>query len=247
VGSKPAPLLEARRIRVHFGGVKALDGVDVTVRHGEILGLIGPNGAGKTTLINVFSGFQRPTAGTVELQGADVTSLTPDELARRGLVRTFQGIRLFPTLTVFENVEAAAVSATASRRSARALTWEILATLRLERRARDAAGSLPHGDERKLGIARALGLQPTFLLLDEPAAGLSEAEGDELVAVLVGLRNRFSLGLLVIEHDMRVIMALCERIQVLDHGKTIAVGRPAEIRRNDAVRTAYLGSGARGS
>jgi len=247
VGSPPAELLEARGIRVHFGGVKALDEVDLAVRRNEILGLIGPNGAGKTTLVNVLSGFQRPTTGAVKLLDEDVTSWPPDELARQGLVRTFQAIRLFPAMTVFENVEAAALCAAPGRRAARGLTSELLLSLKLEHRADYAAGDLPHGDERKLGIARALALRPTFLLLDEPAAGLSEAEGDELVALLIGLRDRFALGLLVIEHDMRLIMALCERIQVLDHGKTIAVGTPSEIRRDETVRSAYLGSDARGS
>jgi ABC-type branched-subunit amino acid transport system ATPase component len=247
VGSPPAELLEARGVRVHFGGVKALDGVDLTVRQGEILGLIGPNGAGKTTLVNVLSGFQRPTAGAVRLLGMDITAWPPDALARRGVVRTFQAIRLFPALTVFENVEAAAVGVTAGRRAARAVAWELLGALKLEHRAHEPARGLPHGDERKLGIARALAVRPSFLLLDEPAAGLNEREGDELVSVLVGLRDRFSLGLLVIEHDMRLVMALCERLQVLDHGKTIAVGAPAEIRGNEAVRTAYLGTDARGS
>jgi branched-chain amino acid transport system ATP-binding protein len=247
VSPPPAELLEARGVRVHFGGVKALDGVDLTVRRGEIVGLIGPNGAGKTTLVNVLSGFQRATGGLVMLTGADVTSWSPGELARQGLVRTFQAVRLFSGLTVFENVEAAAVCATAGRRAARALARELLAALNLESRAHQRAQGLPHGEERKLGIARALALRPSFLLLDEPAAGLNEAEADELVAVLVGLRDRHSLGLLAIEHDMRLIMSLCERIQVLDHGKTIAVGTPAEIRRDERVRTAYLGTGARGS
>jgi branched-chain amino acid transport system ATP-binding protein len=247
VGSPPAELLEARGVRVHFGGVKALDGVDLRVRRNEIVGLIGPNGAGKTTLVNVLSGFQRPTDGAVTLLGVDVTSWSADALARQGLVRTFQAVRLFPALTVFENVEAAAVSAADGRRGARALAREVLALLKLEHRVHEAAGDLPHGDERKLGIARALALRPTFLLLDEPAAGLNEAEGDELVSVLVGLRDRFAVGLLVIEHDIRLIMALCDRIQVLDHGKTIAIGTPAEIRRDETVRTAYLRSHARGS
>jgi ABC-type branched-subunit amino acid transport system ATPase component len=247
VGSPPAELLEARGVWVHFGGVRALDGVDLRVRREEIVGLIGPNGAGKTTLVNVLSGFQRPTAGAVTLVGVDVTSWSADALARQGLIRTFQAVRLFPALTVFENVEAAAVSASRGRRAARALAADVLALLKLEHRAHERAGELPHGDERKLGIARALALRPTFLLLDEPAAGLNEAEGDELVTVLVGLRDRFAVGVLVIEHDMRLIMALCDRIQVLDHGKTIAIGTPAEIRRDETVRTAYLGTDARGS
>jgi ABC-type branched-subunit amino acid transport system ATPase component len=245
VGSPPAALLEARGVKVHFGGVRALDGVDLSVRQGEIVGLIGPNGAGKTTLVNVLSGFQRPTSGAVTLLGADVTSWPPDALARNGLVRTFQAIGLFPGLTVFENVEAAAVSAAPGRRAARALAHELLATLKLGHRADDAARDLPHGEARKLGLARAVALRPRFLLLDEPAAGLSEREADQLGAVLLGLRDRLSLGLLAIEHDMRLIMALCDRIQVLDNGKTIAVGTPAEIRRDETVRAAYLGARAR--
>jgi branched-chain amino acid transport system ATP-binding protein len=241
----PAPggLLEARGIRVHFQGVKALDGVDLAVRQSEIVGLIGPNGAGKTTLVNVLSGFQRPTAGIVTLLGAEVTSWSPDELARAGLVRTFQAVRIFAALTVLENVEAAAISASATRSEARALAWELLAWLRLEHKARARALELPHGEERRLGIARALALRPSFLLLDEPAAGLNEAEADELVEVLVRVRDTFSLGMLAIEHDMRLIMALCELIHVLDHGRTIAAGTPAEVRGNPTVRTAYLGTG----
>jgi branched-chain amino acid transport system ATP-binding protein len=235
-------LLEARAVKVHFQGVKALDGVDLAVRQGEIVGLIGPNGAGKTTLVNVLSGFQRPTTGVVTMFGTEVTSWSPDELARAGLVRTFQAVRLFPALTVLENVEAGALYASTTRNEARALAWELLASLNLEERAHELALELPHGDERRLGIARALALRPSFLLLDEPAAGLNEVEADALVAVLVRLRDSFSLGLLAIEHDMRVIMALCDRIQVLDNGKTIAVGTPAEVRGDPNVRTAYLGT-----
>jgi branched-chain amino acid transport system ATP-binding protein len=240
-----AESLEARDIRVHIRGVKAVDGIDLTMRRGEILGLIGPNGAGKTTLVNVLSGFQRATTGAVSLHGLDITAWAPSEIAGAGLVRTFQDVRLFPGLTSFENVEVAAVSAGASRRHARTLTWELLARLRLEHRAGLAAGALPHDDERRLAIARALATQPSFLLLDEPAAGLTAAESEELVCALVVLKETLGLGLLVIEHDMRLIMQLSERIQVLDHGKTIAVGTPAEIRRDPAVLTAYLGVGKR--
>ena len=227
--------LEARDIRVHIRGVRAVDGVDLTLHQGEILGLIGPNGAGKTTLLNVLSGFQRPTTGAVELNGEDITAWAPSEIARAGLVRTFQDVRLFPMLTIFENVEAAAVSTGTSRRQARASTWELLSHLGLEPRAALVAGGLPHGEERRLAIARALALRPSFLLLDEPAAGLNEGESDE-----------FNLGLLVIEHDVRLIMQLSERIQVLDHGKTIAIGTPAEVRRDPAVLTAYLGTATGG-
>jgi branched-chain amino acid transport system ATP-binding protein len=236
-----AETLEAQGIRVHIRGVKAVDGVDLRLRQGRILGLIGPNGAGKTTLVNVLAGFQRATAGRVVLTGMDITTWEPSEIARAGLVRTFQDARLFPGLTVFENVEAAAVATGSSRRSARAATGQLLAHLRLEERAGVAASDLPHGDQRRLAIARALAARPSFLLLDEPAAGLDEGESDELVVALAALRDAFGTGLLVIEHDMRLIMGLCEEIQVLDHGKTIALGAPEEIRRDTAVRTAYLG------
>lgn len=238
--------LEARDIRVHIRGVRAVDGVDLTLHQGEILGLIGPNGAGKTTLLNVLSGFQRPTTGAVELNGEDITAWAPSEIARAGLVRTFQDVRLFPMLTIFENVEAAAVSTGTSRRQARASTWELLSHLGLEPRAALVAGGLPHGEERRLAIARALALRPSFLLLDEPAAGLNEGESDELVKALAAIKDAFNLGLLVIEHDVRLIMQLSERIQVLDHGKTIAIGTPAEVRRDPAVLTAYLGTATGG-
>jgi branched-chain amino acid transport system ATP-binding protein len=234
--------LEAREIRVHIRGVKALDGVDLELRQGEILGLIGPNGAGKTTLVNVLSGFQRATTGTVMLGGEEITGWTSAEIARAGLVRTFQDVRLFSGLSVFENVEAAASSGGASRREARALARSLLARVGLEARRDGPAHGLPHGEERRLGIARALAPRPAFLLLDEPAAGLDEAESDELVGALATIRDEFELGLLVIEHDMRLIMRLCERIQVLDHGKTIAIGTPAEVRSDPAVLTAYLGT-----
>jgi len=245
-----ADLLEARGITVRFDGVTALDAVDLALAPGEIVGMIGPNGAGKTTLVNVLSGFQRPTAGTVALLGADATTWSPDALARAGVARTFQAVRAFPALTALENVEAAAVSAARSRRGARALARELLDRMGLAGWADRPASALPHADERRLGIARALALRPRFLLLDEPAAGMGEAEGDELVAALVALRDRDGIGLLVVEHDVRLVMALCERIQVLDHGRTLAVGTPAEIRADAAVRTAYLGAAtgdARGS
>jgi ABC-type branched-subunit amino acid transport system ATPase component len=245
VSAAPPAVVEALAVRVDFQGVTALGGVDLAVRQGEILGLIGPNGAGKTTLVNVLSGFEQPTSGTVALNGRDITTWAPDAIARAGLVRTFQGARLFGGLTVFENVEVAAVSAGASRRDARALTWELLADLQLEARAGLQAGALSHGEERRLAIGRALALRPDCVLLDEPAAGLDEQESDELVGALTRIREAFGLSLLVIEHDMRLIMQLSDRIQVLDDGKTIAVGEPAEVRGDPAVLSAYLGTGER--
>ena len=234
-------LLEARGLTVHFGGVRAVDGVDLALRKGEILGLIGPNGAGKTTLVNALSGFQKPTAGTVLMDGRNVTGLSPHRLARRGLARTFQSVRLFPGLTVLENVELGGVGVGMRRPAARKWARELLERLKLDDKAGLYGVGLPHGLERRLGIVRALAAKPAFLMLDEPAAGLNEQESDELVESLALIRDDFSCALVVIEHDMRLIMRLCERIQVLDHGKTISIGSPTEVRRDPAVLTAYLG------
>jgi ABC-type branched-subunit amino acid transport system ATPase component len=234
--------LEAHGLAVHFGGVRAVDGVDLLLEHREILGLIGPNGAGKTTLVNALTGFQRPTSGRVVLDGSDVTGLTPHRLARRGLTRTFQAVRLYGGLTVFENVEIGAVGVGQSRREARRHAWDLLERMQLSHLATVRAEGLPHGQERRLGIVRALAGRPSYLLLDEPAAGLNESEGDELVQTLLSIRADFDCGLIVIEHDMRVIMSLCERIQVIDYGKTIAIGTAAEVQRDPAVLAAYLGT-----
>jgi branched-chain amino acid transport system ATP-binding protein len=221
--------------------VKAVDGVDLQLLPGEILGLIGPNGAGKTTFVNAITGFQRPTAGSVWVDGVDVTGWRASRVARAGLTRTFQSVRLFPRLSVLENVETGAVGNGLGRAAARKLAFELLDRFGLADRAHQLGGGLPHGEERRVGLLRALAARPKYLLLDEPAAGLNEAEGDELVAALSRVRGEFGCGLLVIEHDMRVIMRLCERLHVLDYGKTIAVDTPEKVRVNPAVLTAYLG------
>ncbi len=233
--------LECRELKVYFGGVKAVDGVDLVLTEGEILGLIGPNGAGKTTLVNALSGFQRLTSGSVFLNGVDATGWNPHRLARWGLGRTFQNVRLFANLTVLENVELGGVGVGMGRRAARRWAWELLERMGLADKSDVLAAGLPHGLERRLGVVRALAAKPTFLLLDEPAAGLNEQESDELVSALGLIRDDFGCGLVAIEHDMRVIMRLCERIQVLDYGKTITIGTPAEVRSNPRVLTAYLG------
>lgn len=235
--------LVARGVHVRFEGVQALDDVELLLRRGEILGLIGPNGAGKTTLVNVLSGFQRPLPGTVMLGRERIDRWPPAKIAFSGLARTFQGVRSFTDLSVFENVEVAAVGVRARRAVARELAWGLLERLHLAEQATRRASSLAHGDERRLGIARALATRPRFLLLDEPGSGLNEPETDELVTILADIRTHFFLGLLVIEHDMRFVMSLCERIHVLDHGKTIAIGTPTEVQTNPAVRDAYLGRG----
>jgi ABC-type branched-subunit amino acid transport system ATPase component len=236
--------LEALDLHVHFEGLRATDGVDLTLDRGEILGLIGPNGAGKTTLVNALSGFQQLTRGTIRLGNRPVTGWAPHRLARNGVVRTFQSVRPFAELTVLENVEASALGGGLKRRVARAWSHEVVERLGLAARAGAPAAALPHGEQRRLGIARALALRPSFLLLDEPAAGLNEVESGELVEHLAAIRGDVGCALMVIEHDMQVIMRLCDRIQVLDHGRTIAVGTPAEIRSDPAVLTAYLGTSA---
>jgi ABC-type branched-subunit amino acid transport system ATPase component len=236
--------LEAREVRVDFDGVRAVDDVALTLERGEILGLIGPNGAGKTTLVNVLSGFQAPATGEVALAGLRVTGWPAHQLARRGVARTFQSVRVFGRLTALENVEAGAVGVGLSRRRARGRAVEILGWLGLAQR-RDARGAtLTLGEERLLGIARAVATGPRWLLLDEPAAGLNDAEGDALLEALALTRDRAGCGLLVIEHDMRLIMRLCERVQVLDSGRTIGEGTPEQVRSDPAVLAAYLGSEA---
>lgn len=236
-----AARLSAHDVRVHFEGVKALDGVDFTLKRGEILGLIGPNGAGKTTLLNVLTGMQVPDTGRVHLGDQDVSGWGAPRRAREGIGRTFQGTRLFERLTVFENIEVSAIAAGGSRRKASKLAGELVGIFKLGDVAERLARSLPHGIARRLEVARALGIQPTFLLLDEPAAGLNEEEASELVVMLRGVRDDFQLGLMLIEHDMPVIMSLSDWIQVLDHGRTLAVGPPIEISRKPEVKEAYLG------
>jgi len=240
-----APSLEVQDVHVQFEGVKAIDGVDLTLGAGEILGLIGPNGAGKTTLVNVVSGYQEPTDGEVLLGATRVTAWSPQRLARAGLVRTFQAVRLFANLTVLENVEVAAIAGGLKPAAARVRAFDLLDAFDLADRADALAGSLPLGEERLLGIARALGAAPRFVLLDEPAAGLDEHESDLLVERLTAIRERHACALLVIEHDMRLIMRLCHRIQVLDSGRTISIGTPEQVRSDPAVRDAYLGADRR--
>ena len=234
--------LRAEGISVWFVGLKAVDEVSLVLRRGELFGLIGPNGAGKTTLVNALTGFQEPTAGRVFVDDVEITGWAPERLARTGVARTFQGVRIFRELTAFENVELGALGSGASRAEARRRARDLLGRMQLADRADDKAGSLPYGDERRIGLLRMLAMRPDFLLLDEPAAGMNERESDDLMSALGAVRDEFGCGVLVIEHDMRVIMGLCERIQVLDYGKTISIGTAAEVQRDPAVITAYLGT-----
>jgi branched-chain amino acid transport system ATP-binding protein len=233
--------LEAEHVSVRFGGLRALEDVSLTLAHGELLGLIGPNGAGKSTLINALSGFEAPAEGVIRLDGRTLAGHQPHEVSRAGVARTFQAVRLFRGLSVLENVAAGLVLRRASRRAATKRAREILDWMGLAPKADVIAGTLPYGDERRIGIARALATEPRYLLLDEPAAGSNEDEIAELASTITRIRADFGCGVLVVEHNMALIMALSERIHVIDGGRTIAIGTPAEVQRDPAVRRAYLG------
>ena len=237
----PGDALRATDVSRAFAGIHALSGVTLELHRHEVVGLIGPNGAGKTTLVNVLTGFDSPSAGTVELEGQEITSWSPHRRGRTGLARTFQHSRSFAGLTVRENVEVAALGSGARPREARRRAAGLLELLGLQERGRQPAGNLAHGDERKLGVARALATEPRFLLLDEPAAGLPEAEVPEFAAVVRSVRDDHAVGVLLIDHNMALVMDVCDRIQVLDQGRTLAEGIPAEIRANIDVTAAYLG------
>jgi branched-chain amino acid transport system ATP-binding protein len=224
-----------------FDGVQALRGVTLTLGRGEVVGLIGPNGAGKSTLVNVLSGFDRPDAGTVELAGQDVTRWSPHRRGRKGLARTFQHAHAFRDLTVRENVEVSALGVGVGPREAARRADALLERLGLDRYADAPAAALAHGDERRLGVARALATEPAFVLLDEPAAGLPEAEVPDFAALVRSIASGHGAGVLLIDHNIALIMETCDRIQVLDQGTVLAEGTPAEIRANLDVAAAYLG------
>jgi branched-chain amino acid transport system ATP-binding protein len=212
-------------------------------RH-EVVGLIGPNGAGKSTLVNVLTGFDFPSDGTVALSGRQITRWSAHRRARAGLARTFQHSRSFRDLTVRENVEVAALGVGAWGRSARRRADDLLGLLGLGAQSELPAGVLAHGDERRLGVARALATEPQFVLMDEPAAGLPEAEVPDFAAVVHSVRDDHDAGVLLIDHNMALVMDVCDRIVVLDQGRTLAEGTPAEIRANLDVAAAYLGDTA---
>lgn len=235
-------VLQVQSVSVQFQGVKALDRVDLSLSQGEVLGLVGPNGAGKTTLINVMTGYVPPSEGRMLLGGEEITGLTPEALARRGVVRTFQSVRLFHRLSVLENVEIAALTLHTRRPNAREAARRMLAFIGLEQFAHRRAGTLTYADERRVGIARALALEPRFLLLDEPAAGMTGAECETLSHLIAELPQRFGCGVLLIEHNVSVVIAVCRDIHVLDNGCTLATGAFETVRKDPAVIAAYLGT-----
>ena len=227
-----------------FAGVRALEDVSLELHRHEVVGLIGPNGAGKSTLVNVLSGFDFPTKGHVELGGRPITRWSAHRRGRNGLARTFQHSHAFRTLSVRENVEVAALGVGAGTQVARRRADELLGLLGLTSYEDVPAGALAHGAERRLGVARALATNPSFVLMDEPAAGLPEAEVPEFAAVVRSVRDDYGAGVLLIDHNMALIMDVCDRIQVLDQGRSLAEGTPDEIRGSLDVAAAYLGESA---
>jgi branched-chain amino acid transport system ATP-binding protein len=240
---RPGGSLRASSVSRSFAGVQALRDVSLELRQGEVVGLIGPNGAGKSTLVNVLSGFDRPTNGRVLLEDQDVTRWPAFRRGRRGLARTFQHSHAFRGLSVRENVEVSALGVGASQREAARRARELLALLGLDAYADRPAGSLAHGDERRLGVARALATEPRFVLMDEPAAGLPEAEIPQFATAVSMIRGR-GAGVLLVDHNVALVLEVCERIHVLDQGKTLAEGTPQEIRAHLGVAAAYLGESA---
>ena len=250
-----AALLEVDDVTLRFGGVTALDGVSFGIKRGEILGLIGPNGAGKTTCFNVMTGVYQPTSGEVRFDGRKLGRRKKYQITKLGIARTFQNIRLFPEMTALENVMVGADARHRTsvvgalfrlpghwreEREGKEKAMELLSFMGIDRRAQEAARNLPYGDQRRLEIARAMATDPQLLCLDEPAAGFNPAEKAKLMELIQSIRGR-GYTVLLIEHDMRLVMGVTDRIVVLEFGRKIAEGLPAEIRENQAVINAYLG------
>ena len=254
-----AELLKAEDVSEVFGGLKAVSDFNFHINQGELVGLIGPNGAGKTTAFNLFTGVYQPTTGAISFAGKSIVGLKPYEITQRGIARTFQNIRLFSELTVLENVKIAfhfhvkyGLLESVLRvgryfheeAQIEAESLKLLKIFHLEDKADEVAKNLPYGAQRRLEIARALAAKPKLLLLDEPAAGMNPQETNELMEMIRWIRKEFGLTVLLIEHDMSLVMGICERICVLEYGLVIASGTPEEIRHDPEVIRAYLGAGA---
>lgn len=250
------PILECRRIGIDFGGLSAVDEFTIAIGRTEICGIIGPNGAGKTTIFNLLTNVYRPTRGSILVNGVDTLGMTTDEVNRRGVARTFQNIRLFKDLTVEENVLIGlhnsmnySVASSMLRlpkywkqeKEARERVRELLHIFHMENMTAQQAGSLPYGAQRRLEIVRSLATNPGILLLDEPAAGMNPSETAELMETIRKIRDEFHIAIMLIEHDMKLVMGICEGIAVLKYGRIIAKGTPDEIRNNPVVIEAYLG------
>jgi branched-chain amino acid transport system ATP-binding protein len=249
-------ILKLSGVTMRFGGLVAVNELDMTVAPRQLYGLIGPNGAGKTTVFNVITGVYRPTAGEILFENQPIAGQRCGRITRRGVARTFQNIRLFAEMSVLDNVKVAfdcrqattlttAVLRTPGHRVEEARvdreSRELLKIFRLDHLADDKAKNLPYGSQRRLEIARAMATAPRLLLLDEPAAGMNPQESNELMDLIRWVRDRFGMAILLVEHNMKVVMGICETVHVLDYGSTIAVGPPAEVQRNSKVIEAYLG------